>query len=490
MEEREGQLELAAEVDYDIEPEEAGPLKPYPYQLIGADFLRRSKNALLADDMGIGKTVQALLALKGEPSLIVCPPSVAFQWEREAQRWRPDYPVNVAYEKLTAWPKGKQIIVLPRSRIPTHPVIKEERERKKSKVPDFPGTKRPVVMPYWQDISDHTTIVIDEVHEYKDPKAQRTIDLRLIAKACNKRIGLTGTPIISYALDYWAILELLELNSVAFPGGMTQFGRLYGRTLEAVRKKGSLKESKVWLWGTPDPDPDFQREREAAFKRVALRRTKEEVAPWLPKKRREFIPVAVDSDVEQEVEACLFGNAFTKERIERAMKNPSGMDFRTLSISRALLAADKLSHALEIAESFEEAKEPLIVFSAHLAVTEALGTRLGWARIDGTVPVTRRPAIVDAFQDGYLKGLAVNIKAGGVGLNLTRSHNILFVDRDWSPELNRQCEDRAYRIGQNKPVRVMILVANHPIDRRIEEVLTEKEALIRATFIDAGKESP
>lgn len=134
-------------------------------------------------------------------------------------------------------------------------------------------------------------------------------------------------------------------------------------------------------------------------------------------------------------------------------------------------------------EDYEESQTPLVVASAHRAPVDALGAREGWATITGDTPAAKRAEIVKRFQDGNLKGVALTIQAGGVGLTLTRASTMIFVDLDWTPGNNVQCEDRICRIGQRADsVLVIRMVSDHPLDRHILEILKKKMCLIETAI--------
>jgi SNF2 family DNA or RNA helicase len=185
-----------------IEPDEGPTL--YPYQEKGRDYLRANKCALLADDMGVGKTVQVAAALTGEPALIICPPTAVGVWLREIRTWAPDYEVSML-PKLNRFPRPREALVLPRSRMPTHPRILQKRKAKKEPETEwrpYHAQAEPEGPMMWEGMHPNTTVVIDEVHEYKNAKAERSVNLQTILDSgCERRWGLTGTPLLSYATD-------------------------------------------------------------------------------------------------------------------------------------------------------------------------------------------------------------------------------------------------------------------------------------------------
>jgi len=152
--------------------------------------------------------------------------------------------------------------------------------------------------------------------------------------------------------------------------------------------------------------------------------------------------------------------------------------FEKLSAARAALATAKIPAALEWIKQYQENSEkPLVVFSAHRAPVETISELDGFESILGGTPTERRNELVDDFQAGRLKGLAITIKAGGEGLTLTAADHALFVDLEWNPAKNRQAEDRIHRIGQQDSASIVVLEANHEIDRRLCVLLQYKQDL-------------
>jgi superfamily II DNA/RNA helicase len=154
-------------------------------------------------------------------------------------------------------------------------------------------------------------------------------------------------------------------------------------------------------------------------------------------------------------------------------------DFKMFSKIRARLASDRIKALEELVEGFEDAGEPVVVFSAHRAPVEAMAKRDGWAVIMGDTPQKARQQAVEDFQSGVLKGIACTIKAGGTGITLTRASKMIFCDLEWNPALNMQAEDRIRRIGQKaSSLQYIRLVSDHAMDLHVLNLLSEKTALI------------
>jgi hypothetical protein len=156
--------------------------------------------------------------------------------------------------------------------------------------------------------------------------------------------------------------------------------------------------------------------------------------------------------------------------------------FEEFSEVRRMLAECRGFAVQDIASEYEDSETPLVVFSAHRAPIDAFRGREGWGVVTGDENAKNQTqAIVDAFQRGELKGIALTIQAGGTGLNLTRANNVLFVDSAWNPCDNAQAADRCHRIGtKGDSVNVMFMTSDHPMDQHINRLIREKTSLVDA----------
>lgn len=421
----------------------------FPYQRTGVRWLAPRKAALLADDMGLGKTAQALISLpEGGPTNIVCPGAVSLSWFREVQMWRPDLtPVLVKTSAQWRFARPGEVVI---STYGTLPKADDE---------DVPPAPMGL------------TLVADEAHLLKGAKTARAKAWSRLRKNVKENGGrtwlLTGTPLINRPPELWAVLNAAGLGDEAF-GSWKRFVSLFG----------GEKQRFGYEWGDASADVPL------ALQKVSLRRRKVDVLPDLPTKRRADFPVELPADA---IRACDAVVSALREKgidLDNLPKDfdlgslISGPVFHLLSKARAQMATAKIPAALEIVESYEEAEEPLIVVSAHVEPVNVIGSRPGWAAITGETSIEDRGRIQQEFQAGKLKGVALTYKAGGVGITLTRSAYLLFVDLDWTPALIQQAEDRAVRIGQTRGVLITRLIAAHPLDARVCELLTYKQELI------------
>lgn len=439
---------------------QARGMRLFPYQRDGVGWLAPRAAGLLADEMGLGKTVQALVALpEGAAVLVVAPAAVKGNWRNETARWRPDLrPEVLSGRGSFRWPTPGEVLVCNYDILPATAGV----------------PPRGVV------------IVADEAHALKNGKAQRTERFRKMADGVRKASGrvwlMTGTPLLNRPPELWAVLRAAGLEREAF-GSWKEFLRLF--SARPGRWGG-------YEWGSPRPEVAER------LRAVSLMRRRLEVLPDLPTKLHRSVEVEIDRETRRQCDEVLealraVGVDLTRvdADLERAQ---TAIPFDQWSRVRAALAAAKTPAILEQVEQYEDAGEPILVFSAHRAPVDALGCREGWATITGDAAPAARTAIVERFQAGELRGIAATIKAAGVGLTLTRANQVLFVDLEPTPALNAQAEDRVCRIGQTRGVIVTRLIAAHKLDERITELLAIKQALIegsveasaRSTVEDAG----
>lgn len=401
----------------------------YPFQVEGVDWLSKRTKALLGDDMGLGKTVQTLAALPvNAPVLVVCPAAVKYNWQAEASKWAKQYSVKVCTGKNGfVFPQAGEIVVC------NFDIIPDLDE----------NTQTPIGL----------VLVVDEAHRVKNFRTARSKRIGILARKARTVIGLTGTPLLNRPGDLFGVLSSLNMVVETF-GGWGKYCRLFN-----ARKNrwGGME------WGMPQPlVPELLR-------RVMLRRTKTAVLPDLPAKTYTTLTV---NDIP----------ALAMREMDRLDAEYGGMldvgelpPFDEFSSVRAMLAESRIPAVLDYVEDCEEQDVTLVVASAHKSPINALAERPGWEIITGDTPAEKRQQIVTRFQAGELKGVGLTIQAGGVGLTLTRAAKMLFVDKDWVPGNNEQCEDRICRIGQTaNKVEIVSMISTHPLDIHIQMLLSEK----------------
>lgn len=496
--------ERAAQVDAILR---ARGLYLYPFQSTGVQWLAPRNKALLADAMGLGKTVQACTAFPDNaPVVVVCPAVVKTNWQDELARWRPERAPAVILEgrgTFTRWPQAGETFILNFAILP---------EDLAALGPPAQGTY--LIADEAQNLKSLKLNMDGTVNEKKSSQqAGRFFNMRTAVFATLGAVWLlTGTPIMNRAEELWSVLQQADLARDAF-GSFKNYMVAWNAT---PGRYGGVD------WGYPNEEIVGDR-----LQRVMLRREKTEVLADLPPKSYQTIVVPIDAasraeleqysdeimgalhagdpnfdpaeelerihaqDRQAELEQSEGASEKLTEREKLLLAGSESTSFEKLSKAREALARAKLPALLALVDQHEAAEpnEPLIVFSAHLEPLRALARRPGWAILDGSVSAKKRGQIVRAFQAGQLRGLAASIKASGVGITLTRANKAVFLDRDWTPSNNLQAEDRIYRIGQFRPTTIVTLIAEHPVDELITSNLTWKERIIRGSIM-AGKRGP
>lgn len=483
----------------------------YPFQRSGAEFLRSRRRAILADQMGVGKTIQALAAIDPrKAALAIVPPIVLGNWYAESRKWRPDLAASIWKRPYSVFPEPGELRIATFSSLPIENV--EERTRcpfcekmtaieiEEREGPPFdPGTfavcecskdrggcgqrfaraEDAQMANVWggEKPKHPVQLIVDEAHYIKSRKAKRTIAVRAIASQCSSTWLLTGTPLLNTPDELWNLCQAMPGNSSA--GYDTGAHDAFGSWQRFVKIfHGKPKKYGGYEWSEAGDVDDEARVRLGS---LMLRRMRADVLPELPRKRRRFLDVEVD-----ERGLPSWGKPDDLARMSDDEVLAECAPERTLSSVRRELALRKMDALIAIVEEHEEEGEPIVVFSYHREPVERLGARSGWACITGSTPAHERTEIVAAFQAGKLKGIAGTTGAMGVGVTLTASASVAFLDRDFVPAQNLQSEDRLARIGQTRGVLVTIFQCRHPVDLRVRDVLARKERLLES--LDLGEE--
>lgn len=416
---------------------------PYPYQLAGALQLAYTPRRLLADEPGLGKTIQALLATSitnPTRTLIICPPSLTTNWQNETTRTQihthhhhtqPPQTITAANHKKTT-PPEKGILILADSLLST------------KNAPTLSQT-----LNQWHP----DLIIIDEAHRYKNPHSKRTRNLLKLTHHTPTVYALTGTPIISSPLDLLPILKATHtLSNYPTPYVDTYCVQNY--------------------FGDWEPRPSMLQDLHARLDATTwVRRTKTQVLTELPSKTRTAI--TIDVDTTQIKEICQGVDTTSDTQLLTAIAR----------LRRITGLAKNTAAAEHIHTHLQGTGRPIIAWTIHRQVTQELKTQLEHyghkvAVYDGNTPNRERDQIVARFQAGQIDVLIANIVAAGVGLTLTHASDAVFVETEWTPALVAQAEDRIHRISQTRPVTITTLVAAGTLDPIIHRILTEKIDLL------------
>jgi SNF2 family DNA or RNA helicase len=428
-------------------------------------------NPCLADDMGLGKTLEVIARLLNEkenaadtpPTLIIAPTSVLSNWRREIERFAPD--LRALVHQGSGRAKQEEAF---RAACAAHDVVITSFAMARLDEKLLRGVA-------WQ------RVVVDEAQNIKNPQAAQT---RAILKLpARHRMALTGTPVENRLLDLWSIFNFLN------PGYLGKEAQ-FRKSFESPIQRGN------------------DRERAATLKKL--------VEPFIL--RRVKTDKSIISDLPDKVEQKLFCNltreqaslyeAVVKDVAER-IEETSGMERRGLMLATLLRLkqicnhpahflqdgsaftaerSHKLSRLAEMIEEVIESGESALVFSQFTEIGEALERyvqqtlRANTYYLHGGTSAKRREQMIAEFQDAETEPsvFLLSLRAGGVGITLTKANHVFHFDRWWNPAVEDQATDRAFRIGQRKNVFVHKFVAIGTVEERIDAMIEEKKGLAAA----------
>ena len=438
-----------------------GTLRTYQQEGLGwIRFLQEfGFGGCLADDMGLGKTIQVLALLQSrrlgrgwrEPSLIVVPRSVMYNWLDEAERFTPRLLISSFHG-------------------PDRPEFAEVYDQHDVVVTTYGTLRRDVV-----EIKDYQFdyVILDEAQAIKNASSQSAKACRLLTAA--HRLALTGTPVENHLGELGSIFEFLN------PGMLGRLSAFDGAA------------------GARQADDGVLEGLARALKPFILRRTKEQVLSELPEKTEQTLFCELD-DGERRLYEELRDHyrAALKERIEEV-----GLGRAKIQVLEALLrlrqaachpglldagrageGSAKLETLLEqLDEVLDEGHKALVFsqFTTLLAIVRGHLDRkqIVYEYLDGRTRNRREK--VERFQnDADCKLFLISLKAGGVGLNLTAADYVFILDPWWNPAVEAQAVDRAHRIGQTRPVFAYRLIARGTVEEKILELQEGKRELAEA----------
>lgn len=428
------------------------------YQKEGYEWMTRlaywGAGALLADDMGLGKTVQTITMLLSRasmgPQLVVVPTSLVLNWRDEMARFAPSLSVlvlNRAGEDREAMVKNAKAYDIV---VTTYGLLITEEETLTSRS--------------W------TTIVLDEAHTIKNKETK--MSKAAMELKSDFRVLLTGTPLQNHVSEMWNLMQF------ANPGLLGTFQQFNDRFLVPIER---------------DHDKDVQRVLRRIISPFILRRTKTDVLSELPEKTE--ITVKVDLSEEE----MAFYEHIREEALANLADSSSTAMQALAEITRLRQAAcntrlvnDKVDVPSSKLESFMALMDNLhanhhraLVFSqftSHLALVRERLDKEGveYLYLDGSTSAKERIRLVEEFQHGDMPLFLISLKAGGLGLNLTAADYVIHLDPWWNPAIEEQASDRAYRIGQKKPVTVYRLIASGTIEEKILNLHATKKNMADA----------
>ncbi|MGW3294295.1 SNF2-related protein [Streptomyces xiamenensis] len=445
------------------------------YQVRGLGWLHRLTSlglgAVLADDMGLGKTI-TLIALHlhrhgtaehAGPTLVVCPASLLGNWQREIEAFAPGTPVRRHHggaRDLTGLADGEFVLT-------TY------------------GTMR-LDAAELAAAADWGLVVADEAQHIKNHASATAKALRTLPASA--RIALTGTPVENNLTELWAIVDW---TTPGLLGRLTAFRTRYADAVES------------------GADPAAAERLAALVSPFLLRRRKSDpgIAPELPPKTETDRAVSLTPEqaglyeaVVRETLAEISGAQGVARRglivklltsLKQICNHPAQF-LKEEDAPRLAGRSGKLEAFDELLENILASGAQVLVFTQYVRMarllTEHLRARaVPSALLHGGLPVARREELVRDFQSGAVPVFLLSLKAAGTGLNLTRAEHVVHFDRWWNPAVEAQATDRAYRIGQDRPVQVHRLIAEGTVEDRIAALLRRKQSLADAVLGGAGE---
>ena len=443
----------------------------YSHQKDGIKFLLSRNGSILADDMGLGKSIQSIIAALEtgvEKILIVCPSSVKINWKREINVFCDD--VTIVNGRI--WPKktGKFTII-------NYDILKNFHTLGdgKKKNPEDPVVEfnRQLVN------SRFNLVIVDEAHNLKNNKSIRgEIMTELVVKYNIERAWLlTGTPIANRPMDFFNLLKIIR---APIAENWHYFAQRYCDARKMFRTLKNGRKKQIWLTdGASNLD-----ELGAKTKNHILRRLKNEV---LDMPDKVVIPVYHELTDKQWEEYDRLWDEYLEKRKAEKKRGTIQRDLVELILLRKFIAMEAIPETIEIAENALEMDKKVIIFTNFTDELLELAEHFGKKCVIHYGPMTEREKqrSVDNFQNNpNVRVFIGNIKSAGVGITLTESDVVIFNSFDWVPGANEQAEDRAYRIGQKNNVTVYYQLFEDTISTRMWEVLQNKKDVISTIMGD------
>ncbi len=422
---------------------------------------------LLSDDMGLGKTLQVIAFLtelydkdEQETTLIICPASLLYQWQSEF---------------LTFAPELSPLI------------IDGKRDERKEELCGL--FENGIIITSYQlllrDIDlykekNFSNIILDEAQSIKNPFAKVTRAVKELKG--DFRLALTGTPVENNLTELWSIFDFL------MPGFLYSRKKFESAiAIPVEKKKDEVAMKRLRLMTSP----------------FILRRRKDEGLLSLPKKTEKKFVVDMTEEQRQVydsriavIKGIMADNPDAK-RTEKIAILAEITKAREACCDPTLLflnyngGSGKLEACIDLIKRAIEGGHRVLLFSQFTGMLDIIGARLSsekiaYFRIDGSVSKKKRSELVTDFQSGSIPVFLISLKAGGEGLNLTAADVVIHYDPWWNEAAKEQASDRAYRIGQERPVTVYQLITRDTIEENVARMQKKKAALSKIALEGAG----
>ena len=431
--------------------------KPRPYQLQGIARGIQLKKFINGDEQGLGKTLQSIgtiygAAMQGEivyPCLVICPSSTKINWKREWEMWTGKKAIVLENKIKDTWNRYYEVANI-------DIFIVNYESLKKYFVEFMPPkgklkSSADIIMN--PKVNLFNSVIIDEIHRCKDTSTQQTKLALRIARGKNYRIGLTGTMVVNKPADAMPQLAIIGMN--------VDVKKFKARYCEGGNGASNLNELRHML-----------------YTNCYFRREKKEVAKDLPDKQRQTILC----DITTRNEYNIAKNDFVKwmedsgcddEEIARKLR---GEIMVRMGVLKQISAKGKINEVKEFVDEVVESGEKIIIFHNLHEIGDSLRKLYPNAvSVNGRLSAEEKQKSIDGFQQNpNIQIIICNIKAAGVGITLTASSRVAFVEYPWTYADCVQCEDRAHRIGQKNNVMCTYFLGDKTIDEEMYQMIQNK----------------
>lgn len=428
-----------------------------PFQIEGIKFAEESNaRCLIADEPGLGKTIQALGMLKLHPelcpALVILKSKLKVQWFSEVIRWCGlDYLPQIIQDSKTPIIPGFKVYIIP------FDLLRRLSPEKKAEL-------------------QVKTVIIDECQQIKNHLSSRAKEVQGICKDVEHILCLSGTPIKNNAGEYFTVLNLLRPRKFPY---YAEYIRKYCDAYDSGwgYKVGGLKNADWFQEDTKD---------------FIIRRTWDEVDPEMPRVARNFFHVELDKKYEKiyQQQQEEMEEQYLKEQEEGLPSNPIAL----MAKLRHTVGFNKVEPTVEFVQDFIlDTNKKIVIFTHHLDVTEVLKSQLQHMLVENNLPniivehIKAGEAGVEAvarFESNPNARIAVaSTLAAGEGLNMQFCSDIIIMERQWNPANEEQVEGRIKRIGQeSKSLNGTYMIASGTIDEYFTELVEQKRAIMASTL--------
>lgn len=436
-------------------------IQPYPYQLKGIARGLQLKRFMNCDEPGLGKTLQSIATINladAFPCLVVCPSSLKINWLREWEKFTDKKAMILTDKVRDTWTFFFQT-GMHQVFIVNYESLKKYFVQRIKKAEGW--TLRDVE--FRNSINLFKSVIIDESHRCKSASTQQAKFCKGICTGKEWVIELTGTPVVNRPKDL--IPQLAILDRMNDFGGYKPF---VDRYCSGQREASNLRELNFNLW-----------------KYCMFRREKSLVLTDLPDKIRQVNTCEITNRKEYmdaERDLIMYLQKYKDADDDKIAKAMRGEVMVRINILRQISARGKVRDVIEFVKDFRENGKKIILFCSLHEVVDQLKRYFPTAvSVTGRDSQDEKQRAVDAFQNSPKADIIIcSIKAAGVGLTLTASSNVAFVEFPWTYADCCQCEDRAHRIGQKDSVTCYYFLGRRTIDEKVYRIIQEKKNIANA----------